>query len=192
MNSNTEVPIDFSNPAVRDYMSLIRYCFHQATDLITSLTCSNQPTSSHTTIPFDKYRDHSSVFSRPSPFPWSVVPFVLSDSCSALLDTGDVTRSHPASISPWAPAIATYIFAIYLGQIGYCILLVIARKPETKARCCDLHCLLLTPDATEHNSQRCRPRSCICKLGHGRLGHCMGKWVSFPIAFRFIQLVLGF
>jgi hypothetical protein len=54
--------------------------------------------------------------------------------CSLVLrpSLGDVTRSHPASISPWAPAIATYIFAIYLGQIGYCILLVIARKPETK------------------------------------------------------------
>ena len=28
--------------------------------------------------------------------------------------------------------IAIYLIAIYLGQIGYCVLLVIARKPETK------------------------------------------------------------
>ena len=136
------------------------------------------------------------MFSRSSPLPWSVVLFagVLSGSCSAPFHTGDVTRSHPASISPWAPAIAAYVLAIYLGQVGYCILLVIARKPETKARSskCDLHCLLLTSDTTDHNSQRCRSRSCICKLGHGRLGHCMGKRVSCPIASCFIQLVLGF
>lgn len=96
MNSNTEVPIDFSNPAVRDYMSLIRLQVLTPLSLLiniaTTLVCS--------------------LVLRPS--------------------LGDVTRSHPASISPWAPAIATYIFAIYLGQIGYCILLVIARKPETK------------------------------------------------------------
>ena len=32
MNTNPEVPIDFSNPAVRDYMSLIRYCFYRDSD----------------------------------------------------------------------------------------------------------------------------------------------------------------
>lgn len=135
------------------------------------------------------------MFSSSSPLPWYVVPFVLSgsDSCSALLNTGGVTRSHPASISPWAPAIAAYVLAIYLGQVGYCILLVIARKSETKARCCgNLHCLLLTVDSTGRNDQGCRSCPCNCKLGHGRLGHFMGRRVSCPIAFCFIQPVLGF
>jgi len=93
---NSEIPIDFSNPVIRDYMSLIRLQVLTPLSLLiniaTALVCS--------------------LVLRPS--------------------LGDVTRSHPASISPWAPAIAAYILAIYLGQVGYCILLVFARKPETK------------------------------------------------------------
>ena len=45
---------------------------------------------------------------------------------------GSVIKSHPTSISPSPSLIAAYVVAIFLGQIGYCILLVIARKPETK------------------------------------------------------------
>lgn len=40
----------------------------------------------------------------------------------------------PASISPYTPLIAAYFAAIYVCQIGYCVLLVIARKRETKVR----------------------------------------------------------
>jgi len=94
---SSELPIDFSNPVVRDYMSLVRLQVLTPLSLLiniaTVLVCS----------------------------------FVLRPSL------GDVTRSHPASISPSVPAIAIYILAIYLGQVGYCILLVIARKPETKS-----------------------------------------------------------
>jgi len=45
---------------------------------------------------------------------------------------GDITRWHPASISPSIPAIGLYILAIYVMQVGYCILLVLVNKPETK------------------------------------------------------------
>jgi hypothetical protein len=178
MNSNPESHIDFSNPVVRDYMSLVRYycTFSGGYRSDQALICRDQSTSAHPTIPIDKYCDRSSVLFCSSPLPWSVIPFILSSPRSALLNTGDVTRLHPASISPSPRAIAAYIFAIYLGQVGYCILLVLARKPETKVRCCDLQCLLLTDD-TEHHNQRCRSRSCNCKLGHGILGYCMGKWV---------------
>jgi hypothetical protein len=117
-----------------------------------ALICRDQTTSAHPTIAIDKYCDRTSVLFCPSPLPWSVVPFVRSSPRSALLNTGDVTRSHPASISPSPRVIAAYILAIYLGQVGYCVLLVLARKSETKARCYGLHCLLLLTDAAEHHN----------------------------------------
>ncbi|KAI0074620.1 hypothetical protein K474DRAFT_1685695 [Panus rudis PR-1116 ss-1] len=45
---------------------------------------------------------------------------------------GDITKQYPATIAPSPRMIAIYIVAIYIGQIGYCVLLVVARKPETK------------------------------------------------------------
>jgi len=47
-----------------------------------------------------------------------------------------VSRSYPTSITPNAPAIGAYVAAIYLCQIGYCLLLVLASKPETKVCKC--------------------------------------------------------
>lgn len=46
---------------------------------------------------------------------------------------GSIIELHPTSISPSPSIIAVYVVVILLGQIGYCTLLVIARKPETKA-----------------------------------------------------------
>lgn len=45
---------------------------------------------------------------------------------------GDIIRMHPTSISPRPVIIAVYVLAIYAGQLGYCLLLVLARKEETK------------------------------------------------------------
>jgi len=42
-------------------------------------------------------------------------------------------KKWPTSISPKPVIIAVYIVVIYVGQIGYCILLVLAKKPETKS-----------------------------------------------------------
>jgi hypothetical protein len=50
----------------------------------------------------------------------------------ALMYLGKVTKAHPTSISPQPSLIAIYVIAIYASQIGYCLLLVLARKPETK------------------------------------------------------------
>jgi hypothetical protein len=44
----------------------------------------------------------------------------------------DISRLKPTSISPSPTAIAIYVAAIYITQIGYCLLLVLASKPETK------------------------------------------------------------
>ncbi|KAI0342541.1 hypothetical protein BDW22DRAFT_1395582 [Trametopsis cervina] len=45
---------------------------------------------------------------------------------------GTIANLYPSSIAPKPYMIAVYIVMIYLGQIGYCVLLVLARKPETK------------------------------------------------------------
>ncbi|KAJ6610466.1 hypothetical protein B0H10DRAFT_2166051 [Mycena sp. CBHHK59/15] len=45
-----------------------------------------------------------------------------------------IAKLYPTSISPKPAVISVYVAAMYLGQIGYCVLLVLARKPETKVR----------------------------------------------------------
>jgi hypothetical protein len=45
---------------------------------------------------------------------------------------GGISKRYPTSISPRPALIAIYVLAIYVGQVGYCVLLVLASKPETK------------------------------------------------------------
>lgn len=45
-----------------------------------------------------------------------------------------VAHLYPTAITPKIGIIEAYIFVIWLTQIGYCVLLVGARKPETKVR----------------------------------------------------------
>ncbi|THH18890.1 hypothetical protein EW146_g2162 [Bondarzewia mesenterica] len=91
-----ELPIDTSNPAVRDYLSLIRLQvltpLSLLINIVTVLICSLVVTPS----------------------------------------IGQVIKRYPTSISPSPPVIAAFILAIYIGQIGYCLLLVLVSKPETK------------------------------------------------------------
>ncbi|KAK7678063.1 hypothetical protein QCA50_019004 [Cerrena zonata] len=54
--------------------------------------------------------------------------------CSLVMDPSiaKISKLYPASIAPSPRMIGIYIIAIYIGQIGYCVLLVVVRKPETK------------------------------------------------------------
>ncbi|KAK7460908.1 hypothetical protein VKT23_008836 [Stygiomarasmius scandens] len=54
--------------------------------------------------------------------------------CAVLVNPSisGISTRHPTSISPRPMVIAVYVAAIYVGQIGYCMLLVLARKEETK------------------------------------------------------------
>ncbi|KAF5365272.1 hypothetical protein D9758_005355 [Tetrapyrgos nigripes] len=54
--------------------------------------------------------------------------------CSVLVSPSisGISTRHPTSISPRPMVIAVYVAALYIGQIGYCVLLVLARKMETK------------------------------------------------------------
>ncbi|KAF9450805.1 hypothetical protein P691DRAFT_725352 [Macrolepiota fuliginosa MF-IS2] len=45
---------------------------------------------------------------------------------------GGVSGHRPTAISPSTPVIGIYILALYVMQVGYCVLLVLATKPETK------------------------------------------------------------
>jgi len=54
--------------------------------------------------------------------------------CSTIVTPGigSIARLHPTSITPDINAIASYVGVIVLGQIGYCCILVMVKKPETK------------------------------------------------------------
>ena len=58
-----------------------------------------------------------------------------------------VARLHPTSITPNASVIGVYLAVVFLGQIGYCLLLVVASKAETKVNVL-LHSLLWGIDGT--------------------------------------------
>ncbi|KAG7095775.1 hypothetical protein E1B28_006480 [Marasmius oreades] len=45
---------------------------------------------------------------------------------------GAVARRFPTSITPKTILVSIYVAVLFLGQLGYCLLLVLARKPETK------------------------------------------------------------
>lgn len=46
--------------------------------------------------------------------------------------TGRIAEMYPTSLTPSPSLIGTYIGAIYIMQVGYCVILVLARKNETK------------------------------------------------------------
>ncbi|KAH9941168.1 uncharacterized protein BXZ73DRAFT_42202 [Epithele typhae] len=47
-------------------------------------------------------------------------------------NVGQIFELYPSSITPQPYMVAVYIVGIYILQVGYCILLVFARAPETK------------------------------------------------------------
>ncbi|KAH9834941.1 uncharacterized protein C8Q71DRAFT_710490 [Rhodofomes roseus] len=55
--------------------------------------------------------------------------------CSVVLTPGlgEISRLYPATIAPNPNVLSIYVTFVYIGQLGYCILLVLARRPETKA-----------------------------------------------------------
>lgn len=90
---------------------------------------------------------------------------------------GKISRLYPATIAPEPYMIAIYIVAIYLGQIGYCLLLVLAHKPETKvcpsSPVCPQHCIQLFP---ENAGEGRRAAVSVCQLGDGWMGDCLGTY----------------
>lgn len=90
------LPIDFSHPAVQDYIALVRLQVLTPLSLLVNVAIL-------------------------------VVCTVL-----ATPSIAEVADDHPTSISPHPPTIALFVLVIFLSQLGYCLLLVLASKPETK------------------------------------------------------------
>ncbi|TFK31117.1 hypothetical protein BDQ12DRAFT_694530 [Crucibulum laeve] len=90
------LPIDMNNPAVRDYLALVRL------QVLTPLSL--------------------------------LINIATVIVCATVVNPtiGGISRLHPTAISPKPAVIAIYVLVIFLGQIGYCLLLVLANKPETK------------------------------------------------------------
>ena len=55
-----------------------------------------------------------------------VATFIVSPGLSA------ISKQHPTPISPSPTLVGVYVIGIFAGQIGYCVLLVLASKEETK------------------------------------------------------------
>ncbi|EJD05318.1 uncharacterized protein FOMMEDRAFT_78728 [Fomitiporia mediterranea MF3/22] len=91
-----DLPIDTSNPAVRDFLMLTRLQVLTPLSLLINIAAV------------------------------CVCTFTLSPSL------GEIARMYPTSLTPKPSLIGTYIAAVYIMQIGYCIILVLARKTETK------------------------------------------------------------
>lgn len=85
----------------------------------------------------------------------------------------------PSSISPKPLLIATYLLLVYIGQVGYCILLVTARKPETKVRKPYAFLEFQLMFVIENHNQRRGDRFSARQLDNGVLGRCLGT-LSFP------------
>lgn len=90
------LPVDTSNPAVRDYLALIRLQVLTPLSLLINIV---------------------SVFV-----------------CATIVKPtiGDITKLYPTSITFRPSLVAVYVMVIYVAQVGYCVLLVFARKAETK------------------------------------------------------------
>ncbi|KAF7309632.1 hypothetical protein MIND_00334300 [Mycena indigotica] len=92
-----ELPIDWSHPALRQHLALVRLQMTTPLSLLINIAC-----------------------------------IVI---CSTLVNPSlqTISKLNPTPISPRPSVILVYVALIYLSQIGYCALLVLARKPETKS-----------------------------------------------------------
>ena len=96
---------------------------------------------------------------------------------SELFCAGDIAQLYPTAISPLPSMIAVYLVALYLAQVGYCVLLVVARNRETKVsrqgRSSDREADRRS--ALDHACTRRRAASRVRKLFVSCMGHCLGK-----------------
>lgn len=176
----SDLPIDTSNPAVRDYLALARFvvCF----DII--LLCLQTASRLQVLTPLSVLINIGSV---------GVCSYVLDPSLGAsriistifrsyneLFYIGKVSKMYPTSITPSPKMITTYVIAIFVTQIGYCAILVFARRSETKVLLISLVCsvLLTSMKCTAASAyKRKRFGGCVRKLDNGILGDCMGACI---------------
>ena len=114
------------------------------------------------------------------------------DLCSTC--SGGILKRYPSSISPNPAVIAVYVLAIYVGQFGFCLLLVLARKPETKV-CREENKQYRTLWSrlnflfSENIGERSRPHSCIGQLGYGWVGSSLGEHRHSVVPFQEFRIL---
>lgn len=121
MGPGNDLPIDMAHPAVREYIALTRFVHYSHTHL-------------------SKYFILCSTFSyrlqvlTPLSLLINIASIVI---CSTVIKPNlrEVSREYvPTSITPKTAMIGVYIAFIWIAQLGYCVLLVLVRKAETKVR----------------------------------------------------------
>jgi hypothetical protein len=89
-----------------------------------------------------------------------------------------VAKLYPTALTPNVAVIGAYVAAIYVGQIGYCVLLVFTRDAETKVRSEFSYKPCLIEESYCYGSEsvcpRNRPIPSFCESVHGTLGHFLG------------------
>jgi hypothetical protein len=107
--------------------------------------------------------------------------------CSVVISPSleEVSNDFRTVLSPKSWMIQMYIIAVWVGQIGYCGLLVLARKPETKVRVYmrnKLLKILMCVTANSHPWIRTMAR--VDQLGLGRLGGCFRELIHVYIRIK--------
>ena len=98
---------------------------------------------------------------------------------------GDIFELYPTALSPSPNMIAVYLVVVYIGQIGYCVLLVLARKAETKVRNGKIiACILGLMTLKAHIDSWSWTASGLCQLGIGRVGRSMGQYLLLLTAYN--------
>ena len=97
--------------------------------------------------------------------------------CTFVVDPSiaKVSHLHPTSITPNPSVVGVYVAVVFLGQIGYCLLLVVASKTETKVSYPCHTGSVIDAVVLESSHQRCWPWSCTRQYTYGTLGNRMGK-----------------
>jgi hypothetical protein len=109
-----ELPIDMSHPAIREYLALTRLVSHHL--IQRSLTPANFRLQVLTPLSL-------------------LISLAVTTICATMIDPtlGSVSSNlYPTTLTPKTGMVATFVGFLYLMQIGYCVLLVVARKEETK------------------------------------------------------------
>lgn len=153
------LPLDTSHPAVRDYLSLVRLQVLTPLSLLVNIAIVS--TCALVVNPSIGALRHACA---------------LAENLTCSARAGGISKLHPTAISPRTSVLSAYVGAIFLGQIGYCLLLVMARKPETKVRkwSTAVAFAILDTVTTESPGERCRILARACQLHDGVLGDCMG------------------
>lgn len=151
------VPLDTTNPAVQEFLALVRLQVLTPVSLLVNIAAVAVCTFVvHPTIP-------------------------------------EVWRAHPTPLTPNAHVIGAYVAVLYLMQLGYCLLLLMVSKAETKVWIRIFKILTCFADiAIESPHEGCGLLAHHCQHMHGKLGCSLGESKSAIVSISDPSKVMGF